>query len=69
MSDDDLLYKLYLKHHLFAHLTSEADTNPRKGWNSHFESEIGDAASMATNRNVIYIRTHLIKAYRVAYGM
>ena len=44
---NSLLWRLLPKHHLFAHLITDARSNPRLSWNYTMESEIGNAAALA----------------------
>ena len=62
--DDELLWSLYPKHHLFIHLVEGAVTNPRLEWNYSDESEIGVAKTAASTANVAHIATRLIGRYR-----
>ena len=63
-STDPLLWNLYPKHHLFAHVAEGAITNPRLEWNYADESEIGAAVKQAQVTNVQHLPVHLIQRYR-----
>ena len=64
---DPLLWNLYPKHHLFAHVAESAITNPRLEWNYADESEIGSAVGQARVTNVQHLPVQLIQRYRDSF--
>ena len=63
MSDGDLSWRLYPKHHLFGDLAAEAKANPKLTWSYALESEIGDATVVAAGCNKHNLRTALLQRY------
>ena len=61
--DDSFFWKLYPKHHQFAHLVANAESNPKLSWNYALESQIGDAATIAAACNKQHLHRALIERY------
>ena len=62
------IYYVYPKHHLFQHITENADTNPKDIWNYNDENEIGDCSDLAggNKANQQFMCTHLIERFRLS---
>ena len=65
----DAGWLFYPKHHLFAHLCEETETNPRMEWNYSDESEIGSCATMAASANPLFLRRSLIRRYAATFDL
>ena len=60
------MWRTYPKFHLFAHLCSEAQSNPRDTWNYSIESEIGDATAVAARCSKIHLHRTLLRRHALA---
>ena len=58
-------WNLFPKHHLFGHIVTDADENPKTTWNYALESEIGDASVVAANSSKPHLQRALIQRYVV----
>ena len=67
-SVDDNKWALTPKHHLACH-AAQTCTNPRELWNYLDESEIGDAAAIASARNQHGLPTMLLSRYRAHFSL
>jgi hypothetical protein len=64
-SVDELVWRMFPKHHLFIHCSMDAEVNPRSLWNYDMESEIGEAVRVARQVNASHLHRSLLKRYRV----
>ena len=62
---DPLMWRLYPKHHLFQHCSTNAWTNPVLLWNYSDEDCIGEAVRIARGCNVAHLHTAVIRRYRL----
>ena len=60
---NSLMWSLCPKHHLFAHLVSEADSNPKLSWNYCMESEIGNACPLAASCSKQHLHKVLLRRH------
>jgi len=65
VGEDSLLWRLYPKPHLFAHLVSTADSNPKLSWNYAMESEIGNAAAIAAHVSKQHLHKVLLARHAI----
>ena len=68
-SAGDLVWNLFPKHHLFAHVAEGAVVNPRLEWNYGDEAEIGTAVGLAKATNLAYLPTHLLRRYCLVFEL
>lgn len=61
--DDNTMWRVYPKHHLFAHLVAEATSNPKGSWNYAMESQIGDATAVARRCSKQHMHRSLLERY------
>ena len=61
LAGDDCLWHITPKMHLFAHLVSNAVSNPKLTWNYYMESQIGDAAALAGTVNKLDLHRSVLK--------
>ena len=60
-----LEWRLYPKHHLFAHISGS--DNPKADWCYRMEAEVGKAAKIASRVNVQHMHRAFIARYRATY--
>ena len=59
-------WRLYPKHHLFAHLCADAVGNPKLTWNYTMESAMGDAAAVAARCHRLHIHRVLLRRVQLS---
>ena len=60
-SEGALEWRLFPKHHLFAHCTRGQLTNPKSTWAYRLEGEIGKCVEIAAGCNVLHMQTMFIR--------
>ena len=63
----DRFWRIYPKHHIFAHTATRLRANPKLEWNYSDESEIGLGAAVAKTANQAWLETALIRRYRATF--
>lgn len=66
-SDDDGVWALVPKFHIFLHCAEGASVNPALEWNYSDESAIGDAARFSKHVNASFLHTALMAKYRSTF--
>ena len=68
MSDTDVAWHVYPKHHLWVHCSARQRVSPRDLWNYADEDCIGQAAKLALSVNVHMLHQSLVRRYRLQVG-